>query len=307
LSLSKFSIFSRGQDYGNYETTKLRNYETRGAFTLVEIIFVIAIIGILAAFLLPGFSKIKSQANRMQDMAKMKKYAEAWKTYTVTNNWGKIPVDDGFYTVISWDDAGPWTTKVLAGVKMDLSGGNHDRDSLYFAERSLINDSGVYCFSGDPYAAKCLKDFIIDPSDLSRNYNQTFASAQKTISGVSYGGFAQFSFSFCVILGLEGNVPDNTPIAFTRGLKSNGLWDDEIGVYGSSGGYIAFANGSVKWFDGKRAIRLLKWDQSGHTSDIREALPNSAYIRNGTIKNAWIQRDDGGMVLLRDQGSGGEY
>jgi prepilin-type processing-associated H-X9-DG protein len=36
-----------------------------------------------------------------------------------------------------------------------------------------------------------------------------------------------------------------TPLAFTRGLKIDGTWDEKYGLYGSKGGYVVFCDGHV--------------------------------------------------------------
>jgi prepilin-type processing-associated H-X9-DG protein len=65
---------------------------------------------------------------------------------------------------------------------------------------------------------------------------------------------------------------DITPLAFTRGLKTDGTWDETAGLYGSKGGYVVFCDGHVTWYDGSKPAKFLKWDKSGYTSDIREVM-----------------------------------
>jgi hypothetical protein len=45
-----------------------------------------------------------------------------------------------------------------------------------------------------------------------------------------------FIFSYCTIACLDGSVPlATTPLAFTRGLKTDGTWDEKYGLYGTKG------------------------------------------------------------------------
>jgi prepilin-type processing-associated H-X9-DG protein len=70
------------------------------------------------------------------------------------------------------------------------------------------------------------------------------------------------------------NVPPaTTPLAFTRGLCKDGTWDEQVGLYGSKGGYVVFCDGHVTWVDGSRPAKFLKWDQSGYAANICEAVP----------------------------------
>ncbi|MDR2812705.1 MAG: hypothetical protein LBB05_02905 [Puniceicoccales bacterium] len=55
----------------------------------------------------------------------------------------------------------------------------------------------------------------------------------------------------------------------------DGTWDEEAGLYGSKGDYVVFCDGHVTWFDGSKPAKFLKWDQSGYTSKIYEAVPLS--------------------------------
>ncbi len=59
--------------------------------------------------------------------------------------------------------------------------------------------------------------------------------------------FLESGISFQLIGGLNVDLPSTTPIAFTRGLREDGHWDRENGVYGSQGGHLVFLGGNVRW------------------------------------------------------------
>jgi prepilin-type processing-associated H-X9-DG protein len=114
--------------------------------------------------------------------------------------------------------------------------------------------------------------------------------------------------SYCLIGGLPGSIPlETTPVAFTRGLKENGLWDEKAGLYGSKGGLVAFADGHVTWFDGSKPAKFLKWDQSGYAVNIREAIPDEAYISSGwNLKTGLKSSQDDSLIILNQcRGIGG--
>lgn len=76
----------------------------------------------------------------------------------------------------------------------------------------------------------------------------------------------------------------------------------------SEGDYVVFVDGHVKWFDGKRAARFLKWDQTGYTNDIREAIPNGSWISIGWVSEGNFSGDiqnSNPKLFMYDSGRGG--
>src|SRR4051812_41412608 len=54
---------------------------TRGGFTLVELLMVMAVIGVLTAMLLPTLSRAKAKAQQVQCMSQQKQWAMAFRMY----------------------------------------------------------------------------------------------------------------------------------------------------------------------------------------------------------------------------------
>jgi prepilin-type processing-associated H-X9-DG protein len=117
-----------------------------------------------------------------------------------------------------------------------------------------------------------------------------------------------FLISYCLTTKLTANVPlETTPIAFTRGLRVDGKWDEKCGLYGSQGGYVVYCDGHVTWFDGNRPARFLKYDRSGYTSNIREVIPSGSYILCGFYPKYNYRSDPNDastLVLLYAWGEG---
>jgi hypothetical protein len=68
--------------------------------------------------------------------------------------------------------------------------------------------------------------------------------------------------------------PATTPIAFTRGLSAQGVWDNDRGAYRSAGGHIVFLGGNVQYY---QSIDNRLVNTAGRsTNDIRETIPAPA-------------------------------
>jgi prepilin-type processing-associated H-X9-DG protein len=215
-------------------------------------------------------STIKLSAQKVKDQSNLRIIAEAWKT---------LRVEKGFE--ISWG------SNMLLDMVVCYAGG-YDKNLPM-----SIADPHVYVSSADRYASPIVGESVLGNFPGGSN-GTAFALASNFLTNGNNG----FIFSYCLI-SVSGNVPsETTPIAFTRGLTTSGLWDEKVGLYGSKGGFVAFADGHVTWFDGSKPAKFLKWDGTGYTSNIAEALPEGILI----IAGAWLQRNltskDGSTILI---------
>jgi prepilin-type N-terminal cleavage/methylation domain-containing protein/prepilin-type processing-associated H-X9-DG protein len=219
-------------------------------FTLVELLVAIAVIGILVAMLIPAVSKVLESARRAKDANCLKQIAIAYYQYCME----------------------------------DINGRNISSDCISALDWALIlakylNDPSMYCFSGDSRASKVVKKAIITESGSDNE-------AWDLDKGLE--------FSVYLISGIPVGAPlTSTPIAFTRGIPSTkydsstksdsekiAKWPS-TGVYGSTGGYIAFLDGHVEWFEnlGTSAEgKLLTWNSNALTNNIFKAIPKDALI-----------------------------
>ena len=105
-------------------------------FTLLELLIVIAIIGILVSILLPSLSKAKAAAHIAVCMSNMKQLGIATQSYIKQNN-GFFPIDynhSGTYTgpKISWDDKlSPYDGRELTEKQILNQGGTLQQSPLY--------------------------------------------------------------------------------------------------------------------------------------------------------------------------------
>jgi prepilin-type N-terminal cleavage/methylation domain-containing protein/prepilin-type processing-associated H-X9-DG protein len=231
-------------------------------FTLVELLIAIVIIGILMSLLIPAVSKVMENARRVKGSSCLRQIAMAYTQYCNDDvNGRNIPAGDTCKSGKAW--------------------------AMILAKAGYLNDPNVYCFSGDSGAAKVVKKSIVELTTLKDN---------------DAWGDNPEEFSVYLVAGVPTDAPTTTtPIAFTRGLPSTlhdrveggdtvAKWPS-TGVYGTKGGYIAFLDGHVEWFDDlgtekEDGGKLMAWDSGGTTNDIEAALPTGALILNAgaTVK-----------------------
>ena len=72
----------------------MKNITQRAAFTLIEQLVVMAIIGILASLLLPVFGRAKKKARTLQSVSNQRQHAQAYEMY-LGDNGGWYPVVAG--------------------------------------------------------------------------------------------------------------------------------------------------------------------------------------------------------------------
>jgi type II secretory pathway pseudopilin PulG len=266
---------------GNAEKVK-----SKRSFTLVEVVFTISIIGVLLAILMPAMSAIKLSAQKIQDVSHLKKVAEAWQEYS-NRGYGKMPVSSALH--------GTHFMMLLAGVNKNFGQGIESGRK----EGCILNDPYVYVSSNDKYASPVQCESI---GRLTKEGAWYWNVPLKSISNGLTDSRAEI-FSYCFAWGIDPNVPlDRTPLAFTRGLKENGTWDEKYGLYGDKGGYVVFCDGHTTWFDGSRPAKFLHWNGQQYTSNIRETHPEDVLITCGwNVKNN-LKGSDGSLIVTHNFG-----
>ncbi|MDP3073985.1 MAG: prepilin-type N-terminal cleavage/methylation domain-containing protein [Opitutaceae bacterium] len=194
-----------------------RSGRTAG-FTLIELLTVIAIIGILAAIVIPTVGSVTDKAKRAVDQTNIREIAKAATIFAQDNN-DSLP------------DPSPASipaTVLNATQRAFLWPG-------IMARNNILTDPKIYFSKLDPAFSGTYPLSIIAQTDATkRTLDTTFTSGR--------------SPSYEFIGGLRTSDPATTPIVFTRGLQANGTWNINSGVYKDTGGYIAFLGGNVEWF-----------------------------------------------------------
>ena len=208
-------------------------------FTLVELLTVIAIIGVLAAIIIPTVGKVRESAQRTVDASNLREILKAAMLYAADHN-DRLP--DPAALAAEFPDVAPAF-----------------RFPAALARAGLLTAPSVYIERNDPHFNGTYPTAIIDPDSAGRNQLAVAFTTGRSLAWEFVGGVRL------------GDVP-TTPVAFTRGLTSTGTWSPATGVYGDAGGYVAFLGGNVV-YQPSVAGRLIS-NASGRTvDDLRQAIP----------------------------------
>ena len=215
-------------------------------FTLIELLTVIAIIGILAAIIIPTVGKVRETARRSVDSSNLRQVGQASIIFAADNR-DVLPATNG-----TFDGANGYVNSKPGGsnnLKTAIGG-------LAFA--GGLNDATIWFTGTEATTAATLSTVLAsNRTQLEQNFSNVNAT----------------SISFNYIAGLTANDPSTTPVAYTRGLLSTASNWVATAPYGSDGGHIVFLGGNVSFF--RNTSNAFISTNGTQTSTMNNAMPRT--------------------------------
>lgn len=221
----------------------------RSGFTLIELLTVIAIIGILAAILIPSVGAVRKKAAQAASSSDMRQIYLAHQNFQTSGSRSRAISTTG-----GWSTTDP---------QQATSAGDFAKVLAWFAE---LNEAQVYFISSaEDVATLATVPRVIFSGDVRNgSLDADFTTAEPNIS--------------YTMAAVSPNADGSTPMIWTKGLLDSGRWSDipEDSPWGNDGGHLLFVAGNVEFFteiDG--ALRSSTGDS---TSNINQVFADTADI-----------------------------
>jgi len=245
------------------------------AFTLIELLTVIAIIGILAAIVIPTVGTVREKAQRAVDGNSVREILKAAQIYA-GDNQDRLPDPQNIpnATLNAPQPAWKWP-----GI---------------LAKNNILTDSTFYFAKNDPAFSGVYPQFIIQPTAARNTLHTTFTTGR--------------SPSWEFVGGVKMSDAATTPVIYTRGLTAQGLWNTTSGVYKDTGGFIAFLGGNVAFYSNVQAANSPFFSNNPNSTsqtkpqDVRQAIPFNTSNTNQSARIYGVPPQSGGGGMLGSAG-----
>ena len=230
-----------------HDTGRVSRLNSRSAaFTLIELLTVIAIIGILAAIVIPTVGTVREKAQRSVDGNSVREILKAAQIYA-GDNQDRLPDPQNI----------PNTTLNAPQPAWKWPG--------ILAKNNILTDPSFYFCKNDAAFNGTYPQFIIQPTAARNTLHTTFTTTR--------------SPSWEFVGGVKMSDAATTPVIYTRGLTSTGLWNTTSGVYKDTGGFIAFLGGNISFYSNVQSATSPFFSNNPTSTsqtkpqDIRQAIP----------------------------------
>lgn len=226
-------------------------------FTLIELLTVIAIIGILAAIVIPTVGTVREKAQRAVDSNNLREILKAAQIYAGDNN-DKLPDPQ---TISAATLAAPSAAYRWPGI---------------LAKNNILTDPTFYFAKNDAAFSGTYPTFIIQPSTARNSLHLSFTNNSAGTMAWEFVG------------GIKMSDAATSPVIYTRGLTTGGTWSPTSGVYKDTGGYIAFLGGNIAFYPNTTALFVSNNPTStsaAKVNNIQQAIPFNA---NNTVNSSRI-------------------
>jgi len=192
-------------------------YTSKKGFTLIELLTVIAIIGILAAILIPSVGAVRESAARATSASDMRQIYVGYTNFQTDGGRSRV-IGQG-----AWSTTDPQQADNPAGFAKVIA---------WYAE---LNEAQLYFIGNaeDVAALPSVPRVILEGSGNDRTESSDFTSVQNVIS--------------YEMARLPASTGGSTPLIWTKGLENDGEWDTDS-PWSGKGGHILFTGGNVEWF-----------------------------------------------------------
>ena len=196
-------------------------------FTLIELLTVIAIIGILAAILIPAVGAVQKKASQATSGSNMRQIALAYNNFS-TSGGRTQTIRDGNYNS---------TTATTSASDMQ-------EWALVLAQGAELIDAAIYIIDSDPFLSSSTAPSTLPQIVGTRQSDGSFQPS------TDWTGAPEEIIGYAGVVGMSGNANGSTtPLLWTKGLQNSGFWDPTSNPWGNDGGHIVFMDGHVTFYD----------------------------------------------------------